>query len=191
MTLIKIPGMTEDALSNTSTDAKGGGFRPFPCDPNGWTKHTAFVVKAEIKTFQNTDGASDNLSIYVANEQYGGEILINLDPTKVGPSCTNPEKQRQQNLETLLRAIKILDCATRGQLDTAKLEKSHGQTVEIIAKHKGFRESEGRHYHKVQLILTGTAPELLPVTGTLPALPGQALTAPAGQIEDPLGDVWV
>ena len=179
--LIPIKGLTEDALLNTSTESSGGGLRPFPCDANGWTKHTAVVLKCEIKTL----GEDDNISILVGNEGYGGEVLIGLDPSKVGPNCTNAEKARQDNLENLLRAIKILDCATKGQLDTAKLEKSHVQTVEIIAKHKGFREHDGKHYHKVSLILTGTAADLTPVQGTLPPLPGQApAAAPGGSVDD-------
>ena len=127
----------------------------------------------------------------VFGHEFSGEVLINLDPTRVAPNCTNVEKVQQQNLESLLRAIKILDCATNGQLDTAKLEKAHGQVVEIIAKHKGIRQHEGRYYHKVTLLLTGTAPDLTPVTGTLPALPGQAPAAPATQGgADPLGNLW-
>ena len=183
MTLIKIPGMTQDALLNRATESKGGGLKPFPCDANGWTKHTAVVLKCEIKAFDFGDEHTENISILVGNAEFGGEVLINLDPTRVAPNCTNPEKVQQQNLESLLRAIKILDCATNGQLDTAKLEKAHGQVVEIIAKHKGFRQHEGRYYHKVTLLLTGTAPDLTPVTGTLPALPGAAPAVTADPLD--------
>ena len=185
MSLIKIPGMTEDSLLNTSTESKGGGLKPFPCDASGWTKHTAVVLKCSVKVFENQDPPSENLSLVVGNGEFGGEILINLDPTRVGPNCSNPEKVQEQNLQTLLMAIKLLEAHTNGALDTAKLEKAHGQVVEIIAKHKGFRSgNDGRQYHKVSLILTGSAPDLLPVTGTLPALPGAA-PASSGPI-DPL-----
>lgn len=177
MTLVSIPGMTEDALLNTSTEPTGAGFLPFPCTASGWTKHTAHVIKAEIKIINN----EENISIVVANVQHGGEVLIALDPSKVGPNCTNPEKQRQSNLENLMRAIKILGAHTKGKLDTDKLAKAHGQVVEIIAKHKGFRQWEGKHFHKVSLVLTGTAAEEVDVTPVgLPPLPGS--NAPAAPI---------
>lgn len=184
MSLIKIPGMTEDALLNTSTESKGGGLKPFPCDASGWTKHTAVVLKCSVKVFDNQNPPSENLSLVVGNGEFGGEILINLDPTRVGPNCTNPEKVTEQNLQTLMMAVKLLEAHTNGALDTVKLEKAHGQTVEIIAKHKGFRLHEGKNYHKVSLILTGSAPDLTPVTGPqLPALP--SAPASSGPI-DPL-----
>lgn len=183
MTLITIPGMTEDSLLNMDTNPSGMGFRPFPCTPNDWTKHTAHVIKAEIKSFDN---GGDNLSIVVANVMHGGEILINLDPSRVGPGVKDPEKQAQRNLESLTRAIKILGAHTKGQLDLKKLEKASGQVVEILAKHKGFREKDGRFYHKVSLILTGTAKEEVDVTDVpMPEPPNAVRTsAPAASFQD-------
>lgn len=187
MSLITIPGMTEDAILNTSTTPSSGGLRPFPCDANGWTSHTAFIVKASVKTF---DSGNDSLSLVVANEQYGGEILVSLDPSRVAPGFTGEKAAKMQadNLKTLLLAIKILGCHTSGKLDTKKLEKVGGDAyrVTVIAKHKGFRQgNDGRSYHKVSLILVGTADELKPVTGpALPPLPGSAPAAPVTSIDD-------
>jgi hypothetical protein len=83
--------------------------------------------------------------------------------------------------------MKVLGCHTQGKLDTDKLVKCSGQIVEIIAKHKGFRDFEGKKYHKVTLRYTGAAPELLPVDESvkLPDLPGSVLTTTATLAKDP------
>jgi hypothetical protein len=178
MSLISIPGMTEDALLNLNTAPSGGGLRPFPCDANGWTSHTAHVVKAEVKSF---DSGDDYIAIVVANVQYGGEILVSLDPSKVAPGLApaQEQKMRENNLKSLMLAVKILGCHTGGKVDTKKLDKATGQLVTVIAKHKGFRQGkDGNWYHKISLILTGDAQEEVDVKGPeLPALPGSAPTS--------------
>lgn len=186
--LIEIPGMTEDSLLNAKTESTGGGLRPFPCDANNWTKHTAEVIKCTIKTFEVAGKAKDNISMLVGNAQFGGEILIGLDINDI-PANLTPEKAqkaKENNLKTLQMAIKILGCHTNGKLDTAKLEKAHGQAVEIIAKHKGFREHEGRHYHKVSLLLTGAVEKATEVDERvgLPPLPGSAPAAAPASFDD-------
>ncbi len=182
MTLVNIPGMTEDSILNTNTNPTGAGFRPFPCNADGWTRHTAHVIKAEVKTFEQS--GDDVLSIVVANVQYGGEITINLDPSKVGPKCADPEKQRQRNLESLVKAIKILGAHTNGKLDTNKLNNARNQIVEVSAIHQGFREKDGKYYHKVKVLLNGEAKEEVNVTEvTMPALPGST-PAPAASTDE-------
>lgn len=188
MALIAIPGISEESILNQDTTPKGGGLRPFPCDEAGWTQHTAFVVKASIKQFDN---GNDSISIVVANEAHGAEILIGLDPSRTAPglSAKQQEKAQADNLRSLQLAMKILGCHTNGKLDTVKLEKAHGQYVTLIARHKGFQEKDGKYYHKVTYILTGAAEELLDLKGpALPPLPGQprASSGPA----DPLGNIW-
>ncbi len=191
MTLYTIPGMTEETILKTDTAPSGGGLRPFPCDAQGWTTQTGFVVKAEVKTFTNADGENTNLSIVVANNEYGGEILINLDPRKVPPGTKDVEKQMQQNLDDIRKIVKILGCHTNGKFDTDKLKNAKGNLT-FICKHKGFNEKDGRHYHKISYIFKGEAPDPLPQPNEkpqLPALPGSALPAAAPTSgADPFGD---
>ena len=190
MTLIPIAGITEDSLLNTSTEAKAGGLKPFPCDAYSWTKHTGCVLKAELKHFVNS---GDSISVTVVNAEYGAEILVNLDTSQVAPGTRDVEKARQENLETLTKLIKVLGAHTKGQLDTAKLEKAKNMCVEFIAKHKGFRNgTNGGTFHKITYIFKGGVEDLTDVTGPqLPALPGQAPAAPATQGgADPLGNLW-
>jgi len=187
MSLITIPGMTQDALLNTSTAPTGGsGLRPFPCDGFGFIKQTGVVLKCEIKSFKEGE---DTLSILIGNGQYGGEVLINLDPSLTGPGCKDVAKQQQNNLETLVKAISLLGAHTNEKLDTAKLEKAHGMAVQISVKHNGFREKDGKHYHKISIYLDGAVPEMLPVieVPSMPTLPGQqAQQAPQAFAGDPL-----
>ena len=169
MTLITLDGLDDQTLVNTDTKPSGGGLRPFPCDNQGWVKHTAVVMSADIKSF---DSGRDSISLVVANGQYGGELLIDLDPK----GAPDPQKA----LETRNKAIKILNAVTDGKLDSAKVKKSHGQLVEIIARHKGFTQGKnGRWYHKVSLILTGEVAEMLPVAEIpMPALPDSQAAHP-------------
>lgn len=175
--LLTIPGMTEDALLNTSTAPTGGGLRPFPCDSKGWTRHHAVVMKCDLKTFATAQGEKSNLSIVVANGEAGGEILIDLDIRNIPPGTTDVEKAQSERLQEIMKAVKILGAHTGGKLDVDKLKAAHGQMVEIIAKHKGFRGAESkarfnadgsaksagsprwngqeRLFHEVQVILKG------------------------------------
>lgn len=160
MTLISLDNLTPVA----STAPKSTGGRPFPCHGQGWTKHTATVVGASIKSFDS----GDSLSIRVENGEHAAELLINLDPS----GAPDPQKA----LETRNLAITILGALTNGKLDSAKVEKARGQVVQFIAKHKGFSHKDGRSYHKVSTILTGQVDAMTPVTGheVMPLLPGQA-----------------
>lgn len=192
MALLNIPGMTEDALLKTDTaPTSGPGLQPFPCDANGWTLQHGFVVKAEVKTFAGADGENSNLSITVANNQYGAEILINLDPSRVAPGTRDVAKAQEANLRDLMAAIKILGAHTNGRLDTEKLKKASGQVIAFICKHKGFTEKDGRHYHKISYIFKGEGPSPLPQPDERPQLPPRPGTAaPARQISgDPLDDI--
>ena len=178
MSLIAIDGISEDSLVKTDVKAKDGGFRPFPCDANGWTEHTATVMKASLKTFTKDGKASDNISVVIANGSCGGELLFPLNINDIAPGLTpeKAEKARQGNLESLKMIIKILGCHTSGKLDTGKLDKAHGQLVKVIAKHKGFRQYEGRDYHKIGLILKGAIEDSewkdVDLSIGLPPLPG-------------------
>lgn len=192
MSFLTIPGMTEEAILAQDTAPSGGGLRPFPCDAAGWTLQHGFVTKAEIKTFATQDGENSNLSISVANNEFGAEILINLDPRKVAPGTKDVAKAQQQNLEDLMKAVKILGAHTGGKIDTAKLEKAHGQGIAFVCKHKGFTEKDGRHYHKISYIFKGEAPDPLPQPNEkpqLPALPGTSqVPAAVSASSDPFGD---
>ncbi len=164
MTLISLDGLAPV----TDTRAKSGGGRPFPCTPSSWTKHTATVTACTIKSFDS----GDSISIRVANGDHAAELLVNLDPS----GSPDPAKA----LATRNLAISILGAITNGKLDSAKVEKASGQTIEFIAKHKGFTSNNGKHFHKVSYILTGEVAVVLPVTNDhiMPALPGQAVGAP-------------
>jgi len=185
MTLINIPGMTEESLTKLDTAPSGGGMRPFPCDANGWTQQTGTVLKCGIKTFEVGGIPSENLSIQVGNGQYGGEILVNLDVRNVAPGTKDVAKAQQDNLETLTKAIKVLGAHSGGKLDTAKLEKAHGMCVAFICKHKGFNQKDGRNYHKISYIFKGGVTDLQDVIEVrMPDLPGAAPT-PAYREPDP------
>lgn len=171
MALVPLDNLTP--VSDTAPKNVGG--RPFPCDALGWTKHTAEVVGASIKTFDS----GDSISIRVANGDYAGDLLINLDPS----GAPDPQKA----LETRNLALTILGAITNGKLDTTKLEKAKGQKVAIIAKHKGWTFKGDKAYHKVSYILTGEVPALTPVTGQefMPAIPGQPLVKAGSDVEIP------
>ena len=160
MALISLDGLAPV----TDTRAKSGGGRPFPCTPSSWTKHTATVTACTIKSFDS----GDSISIKVVNGDHGCELLVNLDPS----GSPDPAKA----LATRNLAISILGALVNGKLDTAKVEKASGQTIEFIAKHKGFTNNNGKSYHKVSYILTGEVSVVYPVTNEhiMPALPGQA-----------------
>lgn len=192
MTLISIPGMDESSILNQSTKPSGGGLRPFPCDGQGWTKHTANILKAEYKTLTSNGVAKDYISMTVCNCQYGGEILVGVDVSDIPENLTEKKAREaiDRNMKTLLMAVKILGCHTSGKIDTAKVGKATGQGIELIARHKGFREHDGRHYHKVSLILTGAVDEVTDVDDRigLPPLPGEAQGASAPPSASPSFD---
>ncbi len=176
MTLIAIEGMDENSILNQDIKPTGGGLRPFPCDGSGWTNQTGAVLKCELKTLTGLDGAAnDNISITVGNGEYGGEILVGLDWKQTAPNVSDVSKAQQQNLDTLMKAVKVLGCHTRGQIDTAKLDKAHGMCIEFICKHKGFSKpnAEGRQFHRISYIFKGGIDDLRPVTEvSMPAIPG-------------------
>jgi hypothetical protein len=190
MSLINIPGMTEDSLTKLDTAPTGGGLRPFPCDANGWTQQTGVVLKAGIKIFEVNGINKENISIQVGNGQYGAEMLISLDVTDVAPGTKDKAKAQQENLETLHKAIKVLGAHSQGKLDTAKLEKAHGMCIAFIAKHKGFTTKGSSTYHKISYIFKGEVPDLLDVVEVqMPQVPGSS--APASQASgyyDPFGN---
>lgn len=184
MSLIDL-GFTASDIDATDTTPKGG-FQPFPCAAGTWTRHTAQVTKAAIKVFP--DGG-EAIAITLANGDHGGELLVSLQPDRLGPNVAakDQEKTIQQNKDTLRLAIKILNAHTDGKLDTAKLERAKGPLVTIIAKHNGFRTgNDGRQYHKVGLILKGSAETLEPVKAmAMPPIPGQTrASAPADVATD-------
>lgn len=161
-TLVTLDGLDSQTLEQTDTRPAAGGGRPFPCDSNGWTRHTATVTKADLKVWE--DG-KESIEVYIQNGAHAGSLLVDLDPR------TAPDPQKA--LDTRNKLIKVLGAHTDGQLDLGKLKKASGQIVEIIAKHKGFTTAaNGNTYHKVSLIFTGSAEKLEPVQGTLPPLPG-------------------
>lgn len=189
MALITIAGMNEDKILNAKTEPGGAGLRPFPCNASSWTRHTACVMKAGIRKFDQTGQV--NISLMVCNGAYGGEVLINTDPSQVAPGLT-PEKaakQKENNLKTLTSIIKLLNAHTNGKLDTTKLEKAKGQCIEVIAKHKGFNfGNDGTAYHKVSLLYTGEVSDIQPVDESigLPPLPGTMASATSGGFDDDL-----
>lgn len=217
--LITIPGMTEDALLNLSTAPTGGGLRPFPCDSKGWTRHHGVIVKADIKVFGTSQGEKSNISLVIANGEFGGEVLIDLDTRNVAPGVPDVEKAQQDNLQDLMKVIKILGAHTNGKLDVAKLKASHGQLVEVIAKHKGFRGGtskakfdanglnrsqggprwDGKEtlFHDVQLIFKGQVDEAefrdtVDESKGLPELPKApgSRPSPTAPSGDPMDEGW-
>lgn len=172
MTLIKLEGFGEDAILKTDTKPSAGGLRPFPCTASGYTKQTACVLGAGIKIIgEGGPDPKDVLVVQVVNGQYGGDILIDLVPTGT------PE-QKQRSLETRNKMIKILGAHTSGQLDTVKLGKAKDQCLRISCQHKGFREHDGRWYHKVVCYLDGQVDDIRPVDEVqMPPLPGSSTPA--------------
>ena len=160
MALVNLDNFNLDIDTAPST----GGARPFPCDGASYTRHTGRVVKAGLLTF---DSGKESIKITVENGPFGGDILVDLDPS----GAPNPQKA----IETRNKAIKLLGAHTNGQFDTDKLGKAHGQLVAFSAKHKGFANGKnGGIFHKVALYFDGEAKDLLPVApcATMPALPG-------------------
>lgn len=171
MAVFTLQGVTPETIKNTSTEAPQGGLKPFPCDAQGWTRHTAVIAKAGFKVF---DMGYESISLLLENGAHGGECLVSLDPS----GAPDPAKAA----EGLVRVLKILDAFTPGgQVDTDLIGKKTGQIVSVIAKHKGFREGKnGGWFHKVSLIVTGASEKLTPVDTTvaLPLLPGQEAGEP-------------
>ena len=180
--MLTIPGWNYNEVETLDPNAKDGGRHPFPCTSNGWTKHTATVEKAEIKTNEHT--GQSKILLTVTNGRYGDSIWIELDPRNVG-NAQDTTKALQQNLDRLMLAAKVLGCATRQGIDEHKLVKASGQVVQISVKATGTREYQGKYYHQTRCYLDGLAPELLPVderTGW-PPLPGAAPATPAADFD--------
>jgi len=189
MSLINIPGMTEDSLTKMDAAPTAGGLRPFPCTPNDWTMQTGVVMKAGLKTFTIDGEPSENISIQVANGQYGAELLIGLDARRVPPGTKDAARTQQDNLNTIQKVIKMLGAHTGGKLDTQKLEAAHGMCCAFIVKHKGFQESNGRYYHKVSAIFKGEVPDYEEVVMVqMPNLPGQSQQQSQSTEYDPFGN---
>lgn len=167
MAIVPIPGVTPETVQNTDTKPPQGGLKPFPCDAHGWTRHTATIAKAGLKCFDN---GGKSISLILENGGYGGEALVSLDPT----GAPDPAKAA----ENLVRVLKILDAITpEGHMDTGRIGATTGQTVALIAKHKGFRDGKnGGMFHKLSILVTGSADALAPVDTSvqLPPFPGAA-----------------
>jgi len=76
-TLVTLDGLDSQTLENTDTRPAAGGGRPFPCDGQTWTRHTATVTKADLKVWE--DG-KESIEVYIQNGAHAGSLLVDLDP---------------------------------------------------------------------------------------------------------------
>ena len=129
----------------------------------------AMVVNARDQThiWGRGTGKSDGkawLWIQVTNGQHQESLLVNLDPSDCGPSIT-PDKIEatvKRNLDTLLRAIKVLDIANAAGdgIDTSKFATAKGTLVSFGVK-QGDLQANG--YYKYNTVFYGKAETLIPL----------------------------
>ena len=162
MTDIKL-GLTKAAIEAVKDTYEGRGV-PFPANKVGYTKYTAKVTDLQIKEGSGKSEGKAWLWIQVTNGVHQESILVNLDPSDVGPSVQpqDVEKVVKRNLDTLLRAVKVLDIANAAGdgIDTSKFAAAKGTLVTFGIK-QGDMQASG--YFKYNTIFYGKADELIPL----------------------------
>ena len=161
MTIIKL-GLSKAAIDAASETYEGRGV-PFPANKVGYTKYTARVTDLQIKEGSGKTEGRAWLWIQVTNGVHQESILVDLDPSNVGPSVA-PEKIEatvKRNLETLTRALKVLEITNdTGDLDTSKLKSAIGKLVSFGVR-QGDMQPNG--YYKYSTTFYGKAEELIPL----------------------------
>jgi hypothetical protein len=154
-------GLTKEAVEAAKETYEGPRLS-FPANKLGYTKHTGIVTDLQVKT--SADGKKAWLWVQVTNEPYMDSLLVNLDPSDIAPT-TVPDKVEsavKRNLDTLLRAIKVLGIsnAAGNGIDTDKFASARGTLVSFGAK-QGDMQANG--YPKLFLMFYGKAESVVPV----------------------------
>lgn len=160
-------GLTKAAIENAK-DTYDGPRTPFPANAVGYTKHTATVTDIQIKEGSGKTEGKAWLWIQVTNGIHQESLLVNLDPSDVAPSIT-PDKIEgtiKRNLDTLLRAIKVLEISNPAGdgIDTTKFASAIGTAVSFGVK-QGKLQDNG--YHRYMTTFYGKAEEVIPVVDSL------------------------
>ena len=156
-------GLTRAAIEGAK-DTYEGPRTPFPANKVGYTKHTAVVADLQIKEGTGKSAGKAWLWIQLTNGIYQESLLVNLDPSDVAP--TTPEadvpKAIQRNLDTLLRAIKVLNIANAAGdgIATDKFEAAKGTMVTFGVK---MGEMQANGYPRYQTSFYGKADSIIPV----------------------------
>lgn len=156
-------GLTKSAIESAKETYEGPR-TPFPANKIGYTKHTALVTDLQIKEGKGAMEGKAWLWIQVTNGVHQESILVNLDPSDIAPS-TPPdqvEKAVQRNLDSLLRAVKVLGIANAAGdgIDTNKFEQAKGTIVTIGVK---LGEMQANGYPKYYTSFYGKADALIPI----------------------------
>lgn len=154
-------GITKEAVEDAK-DTYGGPRTPFPATRVGYTKYTGVVTDLQIK--QSADQTKSWLWVQVSNGVHQESILVNLDPSDIAPT-TKPEdeaKAVQRNLDTLLRAVKVLGIsnAAGDGIDTNKFPSAHGTLISFGVK---LGDTQQNGYPKYYTSFYGKAESLVPV----------------------------
>lgn len=165
---IPIPGATREQYEATKTEAGG---RPFPFVPKTWTNYTAKVDEVTLQADQNGNG-NDQMVIRASNGGYAVRLYISLDPSQVGPNCTDRDKAVQGNLDRLLKAGKALDVIVAGprgvEIEPKRFPQATGKIISFgisgAVNQDGSQKMNQKGYPVPNTSLNGTVPALLPVT---------------------------
>lgn len=178
MAIIKL-GLTKDAI-DSAKDTYDGPRQAFPATKIGYTKYTGIVTDLEIKEGKDRNAGKAWLWIQVSNGPCQESILVNLDPSDVAPT-TPPDKVEaavKRNLDTLTRALKVLDLAdANGDLDTNRMVSAAGTIISFGVK---LGDMQANGYPKYYVSFYGKAETLVPVNVGVP-LGG---VASGGSIDD-------
>lgn len=161
-------GLNKEAIDNAKETYEGPR-QPFPATRAGYTKHTGLLTGLEIK--QGT-GANINKSwlwLQISNGACQESILVNLDPSDIAPT-TPPEKVEnavKRNLDTLLRAVKVLGIASAdgSGIDTDKFPTALGTPVSFGVK---LGDMQANGYFKYYTSFYGKAESVIPVDVDVP-----------------------
>lgn len=154
-------GLTKEALDGAK-ETYSGPRTPFPANRVGYTKYTGLVTDLQVK--QSADGNKSWLWIQVTNGAHQESILVNLDPSDVAPT-TKPENVKtavQRNLDTLLRAVKVLGIANAAGdgIDTNKFQQAINTVVAFGVK---LGDMQANGYPKYYTSFYGKADSVVPV----------------------------
>ncbi len=154
-------GLTKSAIDNAK-ETYDGPRTPFPANKIGYTKYTGIVTDLQVKV--SSDNAKSWLWIQVTNGIHQESLLVNLDPSDIAPNTApdKVEKAVQRNLETLLRAVKVLDIANAAGdgIDTNKFSSAIGAFISFGVK---LGDMQANGYPKYYTSFYGKADGIVPV----------------------------
>jgi hypothetical protein len=156
-------GLTRSAIEGAK-DTYDGPRTPFPANKVGYTKYTGIVTDLQIKEGTGRTEGKAWLWIQLTNGVHQESLLVNLDPSDIAPNTApdKVEKAVQRNLDTLLRAVKVLDIANAAGdgIDTNKFAAAVGTLVSFGVK---LGEMQDNGYPKYFTSFYGKADALVPV----------------------------